>query len=218
MAKPTDLPNWATDNINNVEPSAGKQADGWANGEDADSSWFNWWMNLVYMWIAWLDGLFDANSSLTLPSNSFVKVQGTGSYKHGTKTITLSPNSGIQRQAAGLAYSAFNAKVSGVNLEWCIPIPLPAGKRITAIRAKVKDHATGPQRITVALIRATNGASESVVASANTTGTAGTLQTVALAPTETIVAGKVYEINYTTASGAGQTLEFYEAEVDYDEL
>lgn len=78
MPKPTDLPNWATDaafpagvepeagDPNKVEPNATKQGIGWRPNEKPAAEWFNWWMNLVYLWIVYVNaGNFDGPITIT---------------------------------------------------------------------------------------------------------------------------------------------------------
>jgi len=68
MAKPPRLPTWATDATypagaepeagedNKVEPSATKKGIGWRPDEKPPAEFFNDWMNLVYLWMVYLDG------------------------------------------------------------------------------------------------------------------------------------------------------------------
>jgi len=60
MTAPAELPVWATDNTNNGEPSSGQKNSGWAVNQFIVSSYFNWWMNLVYQWINYLSSGVDA--------------------------------------------------------------------------------------------------------------------------------------------------------------
>lgn len=53
--KPASLPVWATSGGVTLEPSAGEKAAGWSAGFRPPARWFNWWMNLVYLWAVWLD-------------------------------------------------------------------------------------------------------------------------------------------------------------------
>lgn len=53
--KPTDLPEWASDQDNIEEPPAAKKKTGWVAGEKPPHQWFNWFFNLVYLWLEWLD-------------------------------------------------------------------------------------------------------------------------------------------------------------------
>lgn len=52
MTKPTELPQWDESAANLVKPSAELTA-GWTFGEEPPSSYFNWWQNNVYKWLAW---------------------------------------------------------------------------------------------------------------------------------------------------------------------
>lgn len=70
MPAPTKHPDWATDETNNVEPPDAKKAAGWVPAEQPPSSWFNWWKNLVGLWVRWLEERADTNAA------DIVTVQG----------------------------------------------------------------------------------------------------------------------------------------------
>jgi hypothetical protein len=65
MAKPTDIPTWATDTnypagtdawsgtATKVEPTSGQKAAGWEPGQRPPAQYQNWWMGLVSDWIAY---------------------------------------------------------------------------------------------------------------------------------------------------------------------
>jgi len=63
VAKPSDLPQWATSNIvdpvsgqNNVlEPPPEKKTDGWNRLEKPARNWFNWLGRLTYNWLNWFN-------------------------------------------------------------------------------------------------------------------------------------------------------------------
>lgn len=67
MAKPVTLPTWATDaNLSSgtesgsstkLEPSAGVKAQGFVPGAAAPARHYNWLLNLIYEWVAYLNGL-----------------------------------------------------------------------------------------------------------------------------------------------------------------
>lgn len=69
MPKPTDLPRWAdlAAPSDVVEPPSGKKDSGWLTAEEPAHSYFNWWMNVVYEWCDYLDGLTD--EALTWTAN-----------------------------------------------------------------------------------------------------------------------------------------------------
>ena len=53
--KPVSLPVWNTDATNRTTPSGGKQAAGFSLNEAPSSSFQNWWQNLVYQWVNYLN-------------------------------------------------------------------------------------------------------------------------------------------------------------------
>ena len=89
MSKPTNLPAWATDGTEIIEPSAGKKAKGHISGEQPIPQYVNWLLNLIYQWLLWLNGLFGSDGSLTLDNNANLMLQGTGSVTLGTGSLTL---------------------------------------------------------------------------------------------------------------------------------
>ncbi len=54
--RPDKYPEWASDETNNTEPNQSKKEEGWENGENpVASSYFNWYQNLAYDWVQFLD-------------------------------------------------------------------------------------------------------------------------------------------------------------------
>ncbi len=82
LTVPTQTPTWATDNVNNTEPSAAKKALGWVNGEEPASAYENWQMNLNGDWWAWIDQRFGDGDNTddvaifnpAVPAEALVKV------------------------------------------------------------------------------------------------------------------------------------------------
>lgn len=73
MAKPTSTPRWATapsDPGDIVEPSSGRKDDGFNVGEAPPAGWFNWLFNLIYQWLAYLDGWFTTGDELVYPTGA----------------------------------------------------------------------------------------------------------------------------------------------------
>ncbi len=108
MAEPASLPEWDTDETNITVPTA-ELVDGWAVDQEPPSGFFNWWMNLVYLWIVY----FRAASPFT-------------------QTIS------IPLKAPANATPLADATVSGADV-WSVGIPIQVGKIITAIRVRMKD-------------------------------------------------------------------------------
>jgi hypothetical protein len=94
MPKPSEVPLWATDGTNNTPPSTSQRATGWTRGQDGVSSYDNWYKALNGMWLAFLDALFGADGSLSLPTDASVKLTGTGRYSRGTRIRKFSATSG----------------------------------------------------------------------------------------------------------------------------
>lgn len=65
MAKPATTPRWADVGGAIVEPAAGKKDIGWI-AEKPPHQTFNWWQNLVYQWIKWIDDGILTGISLAL--------------------------------------------------------------------------------------------------------------------------------------------------------
>jgi hypothetical protein len=98
--RPDDLPEWATTNytdpvslvVNKVEPPLEKKQKGWFVREAPPSNWFNYWQNLVYQWIGYLDEQTtdlsdefqftptDISSSFTLPTMTGATILKTGHF------------------------------------------------------------------------------------------------------------------------------------------
>lgn len=57
MAQPTQDPAWNTGGANRVDPPSGQKTSGWTVNQAPPSSYFNWWMNLVYQWCLYLKNL-----------------------------------------------------------------------------------------------------------------------------------------------------------------
>jgi len=151
-SKPTDLPRWATAETNNTDPSSGQKDPGWLVGQKPiSSSIFNWWMNLVYQWLAWLDGLWDGDGNLTLDADASVSVSGDGKYKRGERKRPLSVTSGrwiSDNVAANERYFAngvphFTSVAGGGGwAEYAIPLVVEEGERIKAVSSVVQNSVT----------------------------------------------------------------------------
>lgn len=73
MAKPTDVPSWATDADRRLEPTAGEKGTGWNEGNRLPARKLNWLQGLFADWMTWLNGLvqdywiqFDEESFFTI--------------------------------------------------------------------------------------------------------------------------------------------------------
>lgn len=81
MARPSTLPTWDTNLTNTTATPAGQTTDGWAVNAVPPSGVENYWKNLVYQWINWLNGnVLDQN--WTFQGN--VAVGGTTTFTGNT--------------------------------------------------------------------------------------------------------------------------------------
>lgn len=55
MSKPVSLPRWADVSGKIVEPPSGKKDVGWVSEEKLPEGFLNWWKNLTYQWLQFVD-------------------------------------------------------------------------------------------------------------------------------------------------------------------
>jgi hypothetical protein len=65
MPKPTELPRWADVGGDIVEPLEAKKDIGWVDGEQPPAEYFNWLLNLLYLWTFYLDTFEDEQHTWT---------------------------------------------------------------------------------------------------------------------------------------------------------
>lgn len=82
--KPTKLPTWNSGGANNVEPTSGEKAAGWAVDDVPPSSTFNWLQKLTGEWAAYLDD-GDFTGGITVDGGAVV----TGENGGGSTSIGL---------------------------------------------------------------------------------------------------------------------------------
>lgn len=126
MAKPTNLALWATTGAK-TEPTLGEKAAGWDGVFKPPFQWFNWWMNLIYLWVVWLDAFestihtWTANQTYAagLTSGAFflapdgsLSIDDTGLIELGTAgdigCVDLSVNNRIWVTGVAQFYGAVN--------------------------------------------------------------------------------------------------------------
>lgn len=235
MAKPTTLPRWADVGGAIVVPASGKLDVGWVTAERPPAQYMNWWMNLVYQWTLYLnqffsaagtatdaihtsgvsnlDGLVTAGAGVTCAANQSMTVSGTGQYKHGTKTLILTPyNFG---SPSGGVFS--DISITGASLSVRAPIALTVGKRILAIRVTLTDNATGPTKLVVNLLSNVYGVGTSLVAASPVSAGTGVKQTLSInGLTSVMTAGTALTLAIVTSLGSA-SCAVHAAEIDFDE-
>ena len=115
--KPTTLPAWNTGGANRAAPSAGQEIAGFANGDQAPSSWFNYFLYWVFTWLQYLsDGAFtsstgDAASGTSTHTGS-AGLRGTNA---GAGGMGVWGTGGSGGGAAGVYGNSTGAGVPGVS-------------------------------------------------------------------------------------------------------
>ncbi len=135
-AKPSNVYAWNTGGANNTEPSAGKKVLGWIRGEKPASSYFNWLLGGISLWVKYLsDGAFTGDHSIT---GNFTL---TGAEYHSARELPV-PAAAFQVVAVAASFAtgsipdtdgvqwAFGSAAAGTIVA---PINLPVGKRIKTI-------------------------------------------------------------------------------------
>jgi hypothetical protein len=69
MPKPTNLASWGISSTI-VEPTTPQKDAGWSVGQKPPAQWMNWWMNIIYTWVLYLDGIEGYAHTWTL-TNTF---------------------------------------------------------------------------------------------------------------------------------------------------
>lgn len=183
MTRPSNPPTWDSNGTNMVATLSANLTDGYAADAIPTSGGENYWKRLVADWVAY----FDATNAETQTINIPISAPGN-STPRGDVSITT-------------------------GMVWSVEIPIQVGKKITAIRARCKDSATGPTILRANLVTVTDGsASASSLGTSTGSGSAQTLTVTGL--TTTIVANTHYEIKFDFSSGAA-TCHLYNLEVDF---
>lgn len=178
----------------------------------------------------------DATGAMTfsnsLAVNQSITVSGTGTYKHGTKTLsihgalfqpmgsvngTTNPNPGYDFSGAFPGVVANGAAPTTV-LNVVAPVMLTIGDRILAVRFYVSDAAAGPTKVTCGIQSAsgTTGSSSVSLGSAGPSAGNGTQQTLTISSLSlTVTSALCYFVTVQTTSGTSAAAVTM-VEVDYD--
>lgn len=88
MAKPSQLPQWATNPGKTFEPDSTRKANGHEIGSRPPARVQNWWQNLVYQWVQYLDsgnfeGRITATQGFEAGADEHITVVDGGKFLHG---------------------------------------------------------------------------------------------------------------------------------------
>src|SRR5690606_36460894 len=125
--KPSSYPRWADDDSAGiVNPNEDKKDKGFISGEEPPAEYFNWFMNLTYQWIRYLEF---PNTKITIPGIAF--------------------NAG----SVSLTYGTFGyASMTGSASAGAAAVALPLGWYIREAHASVDHQGTGSSTIQLSLV------------------------------------------------------------------
>ncbi len=76
MSKPEEVPAWGTDQSNDTAPSSGQQETGWTVDQVDVTSYDNWYKFRAYLWLAWLNAMWDVGGTYTAEEGGSVVLSG----------------------------------------------------------------------------------------------------------------------------------------------
>lgn len=157
------------------------------------------------------------SAGATAAVDQHITVSGTGLYKHGTRTISIAINAPRTGASPGFTGDSFTLTGASPQSALFQIQGVPVGARITAVRVRVKDSATGPTKMNVQLFPSTDGVAGASIATSITSAGTGAAQTLPLTGlTTTVVALTTYSIYVNTTTGAANTT-VVGIDVDYDQ-
>jgi hypothetical protein len=208
MSKPADFPVAATDasypagaepwsaTDTKTEPTSGRQTEGYEPGAHLPAQEFNWYLNLLYLWIVWFDAYNTTNTKT----------------KHiGALNAVATDSTSVWDQTSLDAWGAIVETPLGDRI---FALDVPVGSTIKEIRARVKDNVTGPTLLQLTSLRATDE-TPTTIGTTQTSSGAGSWQTLTQTGlTEITVAGRNYQSRIATSSGAAEGKVAW-IEIDY---
>jgi hypothetical protein len=167
------------------------------------------------------NAVIQANAGIDVGTNQHVTVHGTGTFKHGTRTISI-PASAFMPIVGGAVINLGNGiGIAGVSspaataLGVQAPVGLLIGHRILTVRFYVSDNATGSTTLACSLLSTNSAGTMTSVANANSAGT-GAAQIITLSSINVTIATTV-SYSLQVQSSAAQSCSIRLCEVDYDQ-
>lgn len=153
-------------------------------------------------------------SGIKLAADQNIELQGTGTLKYGTRTLSMDGSAFVPAPGATPTYAA-GTGLSDTPLNAMAPLVLPVGVHVTEIRFYVKDNAAGPTKLEGAMSSGDHAGGSTPIASTPVSAGTGAAQTLSITGGDApIVAGHSYWLAILTSSGAGAA-SIYAVEVDY---
>jgi hypothetical protein len=200
---PSVQPQWDSNLTHTTATAAGHKTDGLGASEVPASDEFNYWMNLVYVWIAYLAGLLTRTNQI-----AGISGQGLGDTIVGRDGGHRGSSTGVTGDIASLTVSVQQTLSTTHCNDVLYDLRLPLGTKITAIRVYT-DGANAPDGIDLD----ENAAGVGTLIATSTTAAAGvfTLSGLSLVTAST----KSYTVTtWKNAAGAGGVYHVYSVEVD----
>lgn len=107
--KPTSLPEWNSGGANRTTPPGGKLVLGYQFGEEPSSAYDNWWQNLVYTWVQYLNdaafttAVVNGNAATATGNGTGAGFVGTGGPTNGSGVKGIGVGTGPGLEGAGAA-------------------------------------------------------------------------------------------------------------------
>jgi hypothetical protein len=222
-AKPSELPRWAdtvsgdTDYV--VEPTEGKKDVGYAVQEKPTAQGLNWILYKIYEWLQYLsDQVFEGDVET---DGTFITPEA--GILHGERTIVINAAAAYVHTATADANWYMSQSEPFLHAASTDPspaffaLPLAVGDRIKSVSARVRGVASGS--ITFKLYSADNGGTESQIGSTQTSGTAGSDETLSVTGlTTTCAANTSYYLELSKVGATGVTPRIYYVTVTFDRV
>ena len=226
--KPSDTGRFAVDGsdvdaVNISAPSSGLRDTGFPTNAVPTSGNFNYLENLAYRWRKYLsDGAFSGASSFDNDLAITGNLTLTGNYYHGTRTLQVNPLVGYP--LANGPGTPVSGGITGVDLDWVVPLPMVRGDRILTVRVVVNNAVGYTYQVDLVSTVSAPPAAAPVSSTLGTSGSgvlSGTLETITIGASplnHKVIAKEVVELKLTKLLTAGFTSRYYTVEVDYDRV
>lgn len=208
--KPTNTPRWANSGGAIVEPSSGKKDVGFVAGERPPAQFLNWLLNLLYLWVAWLNDIVAPGSgseALSISSAGTLAADG----KHGDRLLVVHAAAGNGTNAGISAGNGYMA-ATGAG-EWWLPIPIRVGDRIKTLNLWANDSIVGGQTVTVELVRFSSTGTRTSIAGPSPSSGAWAATAILSSLNHTVLTDNVY---YARIAYSSSGLRFAGIQVTYD--
>jgi hypothetical protein len=208
--KPTTTPEWASDGGTHVvEPNTGKKAVGWGPGEEPGAEIQNWFQNLTWLWLDFIDnwivdnlGSYETDNGGHLTGDIVTTGEADIRHslaKHMINAAQIEPdNNGTPWNFTGTVWQSGGTAASVVV---CPLTDLKVGDRITDLYGYIKD-ASSKNIVMRGYKRNMTTDTSTQLGSNQTSAGDGTNQTLHLSLNETITDDYSYYLEFEDQDGS----------------